>query len=63
MDPGQPSASTPKRSIHAHKTLIWWDQEGVLSYEHLRSNVTIIVDRYHQQLCRFSDKLMQKNYP
>jgi len=32
MDPGQPPASTPKRNIHGHKTLlcIWWDQKSVL---------------------------------
>jgi len=47
MDPGQPSASTWKRNIHGHKTLlcIWWDQESVLYYELLRPNETVTADR------------------
>lgn len=62
VDPGQPSASKPKRNIHGHKTLlcVWWDQEGVLYYELLGPNETVTADRYKQQLCRLSDELMQK---
>jgi len=61
MDPGKTFASTPKRNIHGHKSLlcIWWDQEGVLYYELLRPNETVIADRYQQQF-RLSDELMRK---
>ena len=62
VDPGQLSASTPKRNIHGHKTLlcVWWDQKGVLYYELLGPNETVTADRYQQQLYRLSDVLMQK---
>jgi len=61
VDPGQ-LASTPKRNIHVHKTLlcICGDQEGMLNCKLLCPNKTVTADRYQQQLCRLSDEFTQE---
>lgn len=61
VDPGQPTTSTPKRNIHANKTMlcIWWDMEGVVYYELLKPNETITAERYAQQLENLYKNLMK----
>jgi len=39
---------------------IWWDQLGIVYYELLQSNETIIGERYQQQLMQLSRALKQK---
>lgn len=39
---------------------MWWDQKGLVFYELLKLNETVIVDRYQQQLYRLNNELMRK---
>jgi len=50
---------TPKPNIHAKKVL-FWDWKGVLYYELLQLDKTIMADRYQQQLTNLSDALKEK---
>jgi len=49
---GYAPTSTAKSNIHGSKPMlcIWWDQQGVMYYELLQFNETIIGDRYRLQL-------------
>ena len=60
--PGQLSTSTPKLNIHGSKHIlcIWWDQQGVVYYELLQPNETIMGDRCRLQLMRLSRALKVK---
>ncbi|GBP65346.1 Mariner Mos1 transposase [Eumeta japonica] len=51
-----------KQNIHGSKLLlcIWWDQRGVIYYEHLKPNETITGDRYRLQLIHLSRALKEK---
>jgi len=55
-------ASTTGSNIYGSKLMlcIWWDQEGVVYYELLQPNETIIRDRYRLQLMRLSRALKEK---
>jgi len=39
---------------------VWWDQEGVIYYELLKSGETINAHRYHQQLIKLHHALLEK---
>jgi len=58
---GRPLTSTLKRNIHGNKILlcIWWDIKGVY-YELLKSNLTVIAERYQQQLISLNNALNQE---
>lgn len=60
--PGHASTSSAKPNIHGSKLLlcIWWDQQGVIYYELLKTNETITGDRYRLQLMRLSRALKEK---
>lgn len=64
LDPGQPSCSTPKPSIHRHKVMlsIWWCPKGVVFYELLPDGQTVNGELYSQQLTKVHDSLV-KNWP
>lgn len=40
--------------------VFWWDQEGVIYYELLKSGETVTKERYRQQLVRLSDAIKEK---
>jgi len=50
VDPGAPSTSTARPNRFDKKTMlcVWWDQEGVIYYELLKSGETVNAHRYHQ---------------
>ncbi|GBP41589.1 Mariner Mos1 transposase [Eumeta japonica] len=60
--PGHASTSSAKPNIHGSKLLlcIWWDQQGVIYYELLKPNETIMRDPYVFQLMRLSRSLKEK---
>jgi len=63
MGPPHVSTSTAKPNIHRKKNsllCIWWDQLGVVYYELLKPNETIIVVLYWTQLIRLSRALKEK---
>jgi histone-lysine N-methyltransferase SETMAR len=39
---------------------IWWDMEGIIHYELLERNLTVIAERYCQQLHRLEEAIQQK---
>jgi len=39
---------------------VWWDQEGVIYYEYLKSGETVNADRYRQQLIDLNRTLLKK---
>ena len=51
---GHVSTSSVKPNNHGSKLLlfIWWDQQGVIYYDLLKTNETITGDRYRLQLMR-----------
>ena len=61
-DGDQPSLSDPKANIHGKKILLLvrWDCRGTIHHEILKSNLTITVDAYVQQLQRVKEKLYEK---
>ncbi|XP_054004805.1 histone-lysine N-methyltransferase SETMAR-like [Hylaeus anthracinus] len=62
LDKDQPSLPDPKANIHGKKILlsVWWDCQGIIHHELLKSNLTITADRYVQQLQRVQKKLNEK---
>lgn len=62
VKPGQPATSQPKQEIHGDKVMlsIWWDEEGVVYYELLRSGQTIDGPFYRQQLIRLKQAIKEK---
>lgn len=62
LDKYQPPLPDPKANIHGKKILlcVWWDCHGIIHHELLKSNLTITVDRYVQQLQRVQEKLHEK---
>ena len=67
--PGHASTSSAKPSIESNGSklllCIWWDQQSVMHNELLKTNETIIGDRYRLQLMRLSRSLKEKRplYP
>ena len=62
VQPGQPAKSTAKPNIHGAKVMlcIWWDQNGPLYYELLKSGQTITGDLYRTQLIRLKRAIIEK---
>ncbi|XP_043258954.1 histone-lysine N-methyltransferase SETMAR-like [Colletes gigas] len=62
LDKDQPPLPDPKANIHGKKILlcVWWDCQGIIHHELLKSNLTITADRYVQQLQRVQEKLNEK---
>jgi hypothetical protein len=56
---GQTGVATPKTDLHPKNVMLsdWWRVEGVIHWETLRNDCTIIADLYCQQL----DRVAQKN--
>ena len=54
VDSAQPSTSSSRPNRFGRKTMlcVWWDQEGVIYYELLKSGETVNAHRYHQQLIK-----------
>ena len=59
---GKPSTSSAKPNNHGSKLIlcIWWDQEGVIYNELLKTNETITGDRHRLQLMRLNRSLKEK---
>ncbi|GFU06266.1 mariner Mos1 transposase [Trichonephila clavipes] len=62
VDPGQPSKSTARSNRFGRKTMlcIFWDQEGPIYYELLKSRETVNTDRYKKELLNLSDVILEK---
>jgi hypothetical protein len=39
---------------------IWWNMEGIIHYELLERNLTVIAERCCQQFCRLEEKSTRK---
>jgi len=62
VDPTQPSIFSSRINRFGRKTMlyVWWDQEGVIYYELLKSGKTVNAHRYHQQLIKLHRALREK---
>ncbi|XP_043262919.1 histone-lysine N-methyltransferase SETMAR-like [Colletes gigas] len=62
LDKNQPPLPDPKANIHGKTILlcVWWDCQGIIHHELLKSNLTITADKYVQQLQRVQEKLHEK---
>ena len=61
VDPAQPSTSS-RLNRFGRKTMlcVWWDQEGVIYYELLKSDKIVNAHCYHQQLIKLHHALRKK---
>lgn len=52
LDKYQPFLTDSKATLHRKKILlcVWWYSRGVIYYEKLKANLTLIVKRYFNQL-------------
>ena len=62
VDADESGKPTPKNDLHPKKVLlsIWWDKGGVVYWELLPTNQTIISEVYSAQLNRLNEELQKK---
>lgn len=59
LSSGQPPQTTPKPDIHGKKIMLccWWNSNGLVHYELLKSGETVTSDLYVKQLIRVNEAL------